>query len=220
MDGTDLNEIIRNYELCKPLLSLRLLGENGFYDSYILNNKAIKPVSDLYLCVCINGTNPKIGRYSTLVTDSLISLWNRGVEEVFSDAEKNFEEEECETMSLNSMISTLIGKNPVNTNDDALVIGNKNGYFGAGIIFSSRARAKIWEYFVGESQVLVIPSSVHELIVMKIWEDLDDLVPKIDEIVRDVNKFVVENREILSNHCYILDKNSGKLDFFRSKMYP
>ncbi|WP_168171599.1 DUF5688 family protein [Oribacterium sp. C9] len=65
-----------------------------------------------------------------------------------------------------------------------------------------------------KDNLIIIPSSIHEVIVLRESEINDD-VP-IGEHIRDVNKSCMEQSEILSDHAYRYDAALKKLEALES----
>ena len=58
---------------------------------------------------------------------------------------------------------------------------------------------------LGTDKMVVIPSSIHELIVVPYNESIDD----INAIVEEVNRTTVSAEDVLSGHIYYYDKKHG-----------
>ena len=56
------------------------------------------------------------------------------------------------------------------------------------------------------TKAIVIPSSVHEILLME-YDELN--ASFIDEMIRDVNRLEVRDNEILSDHHYIFSLFNG-----------
>jgi len=61
-----------------------------------------------------------------------------------------------------------------------------------------------------ESNLLIIPSSIHECIVIP-TNQLDMDVEEATEIVKAVNTTEVPEEEILSDHVYIFNRDTSKI---------
>jgi hypothetical protein len=59
------------------------------------------------------------------------------------------------------------------------------------------------------SDLYVIPSSVHEVLLLSAAEQGDH--PKLNEIVREVNTSQLSQEEILSDHIYYFSRETGQL---------
>lgn len=90
--------------------------------------------------------------------------------------------------------------------DSLLVLTGKENCYRAGLMLYPEIIASISDK-VGES-LYVIPSSVHELLLIS-----DNLlsIDDISEMVKEVNKEIVQPEERLSNNIYYFDKNEKTL---------
>lgn len=64
----------------------------------------------------------------------------------------------------------------------------------------------ILKKFMKEKQmerIIIIPSSVHEVIVMSYDSEMDIL--GLNEMVQEVNRTALDATEVLSNHAYLFD---------------
>lgn len=87
------------------------------------------------------------------------------------------------------------------------VFSNAWNCYGASVIAYDGLLKKIAEKWNGN--VVILPSSVHEVILTPIQEEVEllDLV----EIVKEINATEVKEEEVLSNHVYLYEKESGNL---------
>ncbi len=88
----------------------------------------------------------------------------------------------------------------------AYILTNEQEVDGAVYLMSS-------EVMEGISKVLgdnlyILPSSVNEVIIVK-ESDLEEGVDGLKELVREVNKTLVAEKDILSNHVYHYNKKDG-----------
>lgn len=92
--------------------------------------------------------------------------------------------------------------------DFMYILSNKQMTFGAGSILAKAVKKVFLEKFPS-GRVVVLPSSVHELIVLDsaIWGDLK----KLRDTVRQVNASEVSQEDFLADEVYQYDVNTGKL---------
>ena len=109
----------------------------------------------------------------------------------------------------------------VNTGPNVYVFSNSDSQFGAAGLFVSRdIRAEIRDRIEGDYYVL--PSSIHELLIIKATEDIE--LKDLQQMVRSVNESTVLPKEQLSDEVYFVDKSlkiqiasSEKLDAIESE---
>lgn len=79
------------------------------------------------------------------------------------------------------------------------VITSKSKYDGAGAIYATEKLKQ----FANGSRLLIIPSSIHELIAMRYEVGMD--IVELNKIIRNTNKTGYENNEVLSDRAYVID---------------
>ena len=93
---------------------------------------------------------------------------------------------------------------------DLYVVTNNNGVYGASAILDTKFMDKITKH-IGHD-VIVLPSSVHEVLIMPKQKDMNlyDL-KQLEDMVRDINNTQVIPSERLSNHVYEYHADSHSL---------
>ena len=81
------------------------------------------------------------------------------------------------------------------------VLTNNQRFFGAGVMLYKDILAQCVA-MLGE-QFYMIPSSIHEVIVLPLSSDYD--IEMLNEMVREVNHYHVAVDEVLSDHVYLYD---------------
>lgn len=87
------------------------------------------------------------------------------------------------------------------------VLSNKSQHLGASALYYPGIKEKIAEILKGDYYVL--PSSVHETIIVPKSEEVD--MGELKRIVKNANKSVVEDGEILSERILFYDSKEKKL---------
>lgn len=86
------------------------------------------------------------------------------------------------------------------------ILTNESGCLGAGVVVSRKARQKIEEVFGSVENVILLPSSVHEFIIVeKGVGEMMDLI----STVREVNRDLLSDEEFLSDNIYRLSPSGG-----------
>ena len=131
-------------------------------------------------------------------------------DEIFLAAMKNMDKE-CVLNSLDDIVSyPLLDKSisdlpnymEKRKEDDIpmLVVTNTSKFFGAASIFCERVQNRLDELF--PNGYYLVPSSIHEFIAV----DKQILIPEsLKEVIFDMNKNVVENKEQLSDAAYYIE---------------
>jgi adenylate kinase len=88
------------------------------------------------------------------------------------------------------------------------VLSNKTGIYGAGTILYPGLLKQITEKL--QSDLIIIPSSVHEVLLTRQMVDTD--VEELKEMVELVNTTQVRPEERLSNHVYVYHRDTEQLE--------
>lgn len=198
------NSII-DYEKVKDNLYLRLIPG----DSPVLSQTPHKMIGDLALVVNVNidSLSDGNGRSVVMIQEPLLDLYGIDKETLFDVATENsIGNEPVKFVPMLDMLRDIALGAPIPDSDEpgmpeTYIATNASGFQGAAVLgypdFFEKA-----EEVVGGS-FYVIPSSVHEFILIK-----DDGKPHyefLDDMIRDVNSTVLSARDILSDHCYHWD---------------
>ena len=92
----------------------------------------------------------------------------------------------------------------------AMVLTNMDRCYGAAALWYKEAQQKLAEKMQGN--FYVIPSSVHELILLKDSENMKDIT-RVENTIHNSNKDVVEERDFLSDYLYYFDVHTQSLRF-------
>lgn len=142
----------------------------------------------------------KDGIATITVRNQIFEQWGIKEIEMFKVARKNTEEMlPCVIQDINSILEQEIGqKIPMDMDPSMYVISNKIRLNGAGTILYS----DVIEDFATDckSDLYILPSSVHECILIPIKEDED--VEDIKSIVRLINATEVRPDEVLTDSVY------------------
>ena len=98
----------------------------------------------------------------------------------------------------------------IDSQPSMIAISNSNKFYGAGAIFSETTRKKIKMFCdnKGIDEAVIIPSSIHEVIILnKENVDLED----INGIINSVNSQDIAEEDILSNHAYVYNVKEDKI---------
>lgn len=145
------------------------------------------------------------GSYSAKVNEQMLKLINVSVDEAWERAKENTFAE-TEIQSITSLLFGLGGmpNEMAETKSDfpeLYVISNNCRFKGASAILDRRA-LKTFAKEHGVDELVVLPSSVHEMLILTYQGDmnLDDL----SDIVKEVNAVQVEPEERLTDRAYLI----------------
>lgn len=207
LDQVSQIDWVKDFENVKGRILPRLVNPKvcGGY----LEDKPHRDFADLALIYWFATDDFGGGMGVITVSDDLAEMWNVTEEELYEIAGQNINPElvdivdvEMENMGevseeMRIMFEYSRGQSYVLTNKK----WSDMAYFGAGVL--PYMMTNLQERF---SKFIVIPSSVHELIIVP--TEVDCFQPDQEELtglVKEVNQVCVEERERLSDHSYYWD---------------
>ena len=169
-------------------------------------------VSDEYLDFAITIRSVLVDDDETLATVLITSPMCEALDirrgEITTKAVRNLFKTEFEIKPIFEAISAGL-KDFLEDEDDmpVYVASTKDGFYGASFLL----REDLLKKFADEnkSDVYILPSSVHEVILIPKCEELD--VPYMKFMVKEVNGECLSDEDVLSNSVYIWDRSKGKL---------
>ncbi len=155
----------------------------------------------------IRGNNHDGSTWSIKLTPSLMRHADLDIQETWCAAEANtFTESEINIQSMESMLFDMMGTSAEEacTPDMPLyVVTNRSKINGAVQIFNRKA-IKAWAQEHGFNKLVMLPSSLHEVIVIPADGYESDL-QGFSDMVREVNLTQVDPVDQLSDNAYIID---------------
>ena len=92
---------------------------------------------------------------------------------------------------------------------EVFVLSNRETYWGAAALFYPGVMDRVHDML---GDFYVIPSSVHELLILKVTADADP--NNIAEMIWSANRSVVDEEEVLSDDLFICESDaSGTLSY-------
>ena len=173
------------------------LKEKYFYQEYL----------DLLILYVIRVT--KVGIGSIKITKQLIKSWKVSEYEIHRQAVENLKTDGYWVKSLYSVVKeNLLGiieddeedEEEIEGAEPMYVLTNQIKYFGAAGIFLC---AELFQEIVGKRNFYILPSSIHELILVVDYEEYE--MEALSAMVRKVNEEQLTVDEILSDHAYYFD---------------
>lgn len=129
------------------------------------------------------------------------------VEELWAAAERNtYSEQEFRICSMGDIFKEMTGSNPPQgsrLSPEMFVLTNPRKMHGAVQIFN-RPELEKWADETGFRRLIVIPSSLHEVILIPRDVSMTDLLP-FNAMVRHVNRQEVNEEDQLADHVYELE---------------
>lgn len=140
--------------------------------------------------------------------------WMVSVDEIYAQAMKNCAR--LQPVRHGSLESFLFGVEEDDCESDGIfpklyLMTNTSGIDGASTILYSGEMRRISERF--GSDVVILPSSVHEVLLMKYDESMD--MKHFGEMVRIINRNDVREQEVLSDSVYIYRRKQDSIEIAR-----
>ena len=188
-----VNIDIKNYDAIKDYLLVRLVNK----ESYDLDeNTVAKPYLDLMeilsLLVPVDSDN-----FVITVTKEMLKDWNKSEDEVFVDADNS------------GVMAPIIREMPSAPDyiETGVTVTNPHAHLGASVILANNN--SLLKQIADEKgkDLLIMPSSVHEVIVTPMTDRYDIL----KETLRYVNDTILRSVDILSYNIYKYDRLTGEI---------
>lgn len=187
-----------------------------------LQDKIYLEYLDLAVCFFIMVKKQEDYISTLSLSRNLLSIWKLSEEELLEIAVKNMEEKlPVQIINMSDMLKNLckdIGQddfaemiNPPEESMPLYVMTNNLKVNGATtILYNEVLRDFADEQNVEE--VLILPSSLHEVILLPVTEEKDIDEEALNSVVHMVNSTVLDESEILSDHVYIYRKNDNEIE--------
>ena len=177
---------------------------------------------DLSVVFYVIMTSVKHGMGSILIKDNIFSDWQVSVDQMFKDAKENNKrllgskiepiEEVLRRMvkgcsQESDLISDLDDLNMRNGKSYMYVLTNSQLTNGAASLLDNEALCDFSNEI--NSDFYIIPSSIHELILVPVKNDLEDSTLK--SMVKEINAKEVSPQEVLSDNIYFFSRSLNKV---------
>lgn len=160
---------------------------------------------------CGNG-----GHGCVTVNNQHMQLWGVTEQELFGQAKANMDAaDDTEVKSMAEIIREFAGDEAAEeigvsgcSAVPMYVATNRGRLYGASVMVDHKAMSGAARMFGGD--FMILPSSVHELILVPYSEEPDG-AERLMQMVQDVNDTEVAEEEVLSCHVYRYDFRSGEI---------
>lgn len=161
---------------------------------------------------------------STSVHPTMLQHWSVTENDLFDIAKANMKSSmPSKIVSLEKLILDMIGipyddefskmMNPPETPYVLYVLSNDRGINGASAFLYNDV-LKDFAIDKGVEQVLILPASIHETLLVPIKDDEDVDIDFFRGMVKDANESAVGRGDLLSNNVYIYDLNKETVEIF------
>lgn len=199
------------YEEVKGRIGMKIIDPKR--NKEMLETVPWKQFLDLAIVFYILMDDPFMGKGSVIVSNSMVETWGVEVDDLYEVAHKNIKDISPITINhIFSVMSDLIVKD--SEDDDfwkdlderqtpMYVVSNKEQFFGATALLYPEELGNFADEL--ERDLIILPCSIHELIVLPNDEiDTDSL----KEMVVSVNETQLERQMILSDSVYFFDREN------------
>lgn len=188
-------ESFKDYSQVKEHLRLRLI--NYEKNTELLGDVPHVRWNDLAVIFCYEIGAWKEGGAYIMIRNDHLAKWEETVDTLYEDALKNMKAGAPDDMfSLNDMF--MKEKTPEREEVPPMyVLTNASRKYGAAVMLYSGKMKELADS-VG-SDLVILPSSLHEVLLLV---DDEEKHPQWREMVREVNRLMVEPEEVLSDNIY------------------
>ena len=214
-DGMEYNPIvlqISDYETMSEMLTLQLINRS-MNESLLADIPYVPFLEDLAAIVLIDLERDLRACATIKVTSQILELWGVSFEEVYHKAYLNLIKEEAIVKSMADTLSELDCNDWLGLENIPMmyILTNTSCIHGATMMLRDTVFKELTEKF--ESDLVVIPSSIHELLLVPVKDMYIFYKWQFDEMVQTVNREQVDTMEILSDHIYLYRRNDGWYNF-------
>lgn len=201
----NVGKMIDDFSQIKPYLRIRLVSRKLNEDA--LKNMPFIPFLDMAI-IPVAAIPVKDGTGSVKINDSLLRKWGHSLEELLPVMNENTFRTPYKLVNMKQMLGDMVGDCSFGLPPEMYVLTNEENSFGATQICNPATMQEIADRL--DSNLLVIPSSVHEVLIVPVKPDEEkEMTSQLTSIIREVNETQVSPEETLSDHPYIFTKDKG-----------
>ncbi len=238
-DGKDMDDILQNivdvrvdhempqgfdvsaltdFDQVKDHVTCKLV--NAEMNAAYLSDKPHTLIEDLAVVYAVDLGGTEFGHMSAPITNSLMEQYGVTAEELHDIALHNLSESQIEFKTMRDVLVDMMFPDGIQEGDprafmlppeeevpSMYVLSNAEKLNGAAALLDSKTMEDISEKLGGD--FIVLPSSIHETIVLPLNEDMDRQT--LEAMVQDVNAGQVAPSERLSDHVYMYDSQEKEL---------
>lgn len=204
-------EFFKDFEKVKERVAYRLVNlENN---KELLADVPFIPYLDLAICFYYAFGDTQIGEGAILIQRSHLEMWNTDEKELFSLAQENTSKlYPFEIMRMRTVVEQLVGVQDLEILDEMepasmYVLTNKKRIQGAAVVLYPEVLEHIADKL--GTDFYIIPSSVHEVILMPDRADIDRNVMK--DMIYDVNRTQLTPEDVLSDSLYYYNRKDKRI---------
>lgn len=213
-----------------PDFSLESLDDSTIFGELVRTEGNEYLLRDIPSVLVFDGRFSVIFRYavdvsdvkgSVLITDSIAEIKGFTAQMLYEIALKNDSKQNTPVLQtlyecLGSIISMDLPE--PDTNAKLYVLTNETKLFGAFSILAEKTRKLLMDTFSGD--LIVIPSSIHELILIPKENTVMNFLDEINTMIQEVNRTQVAPDEILGDEYFILKRTAKGYEFMADNKEP
>ena len=203
----DSRQLFDSWEEAKDRIGLDLA--NTKWNEGLFTDIPHKEFLDLTIYCRLVFAKDETGIASTVVKDSMLVRWGISEQEMWEAASSNLKKEAYQFMNLQSLIEKSAEAADIKErrNADMCILTNPVMYYGAAGILRTDLLEKFAQ--LKETDLYVLPSSVHEVILLPALDCWD--VDELRQMVKSVNAGSVDKMDWLSDEVYYYRRESGEV---------
>ena len=199
---------LTNLDKVKDKIFARIFNKE--LNSKYLEDKPYKTVEDLAVAYAVNVGDNGDGQMTMPINNGLLKQYGISIDELDKIAMDNLAKSDIEFKSMYDVMKGMISPDMYEMlpPDDGTmyVLTNSSKMFGAAAILDKGTMDGIRKKL--NSDFVVLPSSIHEVIILKVTPELMS-VEEIKGMIGEVNTTSLDPKEVLSDHPYLYTKRNG-----------
>ncbi|MCH4190798.1 MAG: DUF5688 family protein [Butyrivibrio sp.] len=154
---------------------------------------------------------PQVRDGIVMIHNNHLKIWNVDAQELYETALRNSPKLcPASITGLRETVGEIMGEGNIAPGKDEMkVLTNRGKMFGAACILYPGLLQEIADG-IGEN-LFILPSSIHEVILLSDTEEAMHSGESLLEVVKDVNRSVVDREDILADSVYYFDRSAGTL---------
>ena len=187
---------------------------NKYNNKEYLKNVIYTTICDLAIVYKVVIEESEEGLASITVTTEMLKNWGITIQELHETAIRNNNSKEPEFVEMEDMLMSLMSGSEIDNLylSQNVDLENKEGMYtlrnaetcGSAVLLNTFALNRVSDIL--ESDLIIIPSSIHEVIVIRVEKFHEE---RINDLIIDINKSECEDEEVLSDHLYYYNKKEG-----------
>ena len=207
-----------DFENVKENISLRLMNTENSQEK--LQNRPNETIEDMSASLVIVVGETKEGLATAPITNEIMAELGTDKETLMEVARSNIAERDYSFKSMRDVLIGTMFPDGVPENDPMIdmmlppedgpqmyVLSNEHNLHGAAEIMNQKAMDEIADKLGGD--FVVLPSSVHEVIVLPYDDSMDSAT--LDNMIQEINGGVVSPEDKLSDHAFMYDSEAHEL---------